>query len=982
MATPLVGRVREKEEFRRRLDDLTGSAGAVMLLAGEAGIGKSRTLAEFTAMAQAHGVTVAQGGCLEGDWQAPYAPFKEALEDYAASVPAEVLHDLLGPDAAILSGLLGNVPEPVGSASDAVRLGAEAERLRFFDAVLRLLARLARTSPVLVALDDLHWADRDSLALVRLVGRLTRKHPLLLVGTYRDPEPGLVPGQPLLDLLACLVRETDLSTLQLRGFSLEETQDYLAPLGQPRLPQALTRALRDETRGNPFYLSELFRHLVDEGQIAHQDGRWFSDHSVTELGAPAGVRQVIGRRVARLSSEARTVVTFAAALAGAFSSAQLAAATGLTDHVIWTVVDEILGAGLFRVVGKRPARYDFSHGIVRRAIYDQLGAERRVALHRRLAEVLEALATSGVEEISAELAGQYYASAALPGAEAGLPHALAAAEQARAAAAFERAVAFLRMAREMAATSPIGVRADVLRRLAVAEAEALEVDDAQATAAEALRVSEVEADPEVLATFLARVGRLLKEAGVAEPGWRPLVERGLSFVADRRDVTWARLALLVDRYEVVNAGSIRARLWRGHDPEAVAVIRALGDEDDVATAFEPFEWRSRRETEDVLAHARDWRQPASVMRALDVAARDLIYRHGDAAAASLPLAELLQLAEQHGSIPAQVEARAQLALCQIHLGAFAEAEAHLAQARELVVRLGAEHRLHFVTQIALPTLLAYWRGGEWAPLVTRAEQMWHQLGATTGPLSTPLAAFEALQHTFAGDGARAHALLADLAIILKKGEPTAYIHNASLWLGCAAVWELRAVDLAARYHDLAARFIHAGVSAGPPCSLQPMAGCMAALLGDTHAARTHFELARGELDVAEQMPMRALVDYDEALVLSNAGAAERQRAAGLAVAAERAFAELGAWPWLRRAQELRVQLAAAPPMGGLTQRELEVIGLVVTGSTNADIAAALVISVPTVQRHLANIYQKIGARGRADATAYALGHGLVPTPAR
>jgi DNA-binding NarL/FixJ family response regulator len=152
---------------------------------------------------------------------------------------------------------------------------------------------------------------------------------------------------------------------------------------------------------------------------------------------------------------------------------------------------------------------------------------------------------------------------------------------------------------------------------------------------------------------------------------------------------------------------------------------------------------------------------------------------------------------------------------------------------------------------------------------------------------------------------------------------------------------------------------------------------MAALLGDLRAARRHFELARGELGAAGQLPMRAMVDYDEALALSEAGTAERRHAAALADAAAAAFTGLGAWPWQRRAQELAARLAAAPRRGGLTAREVEVLRLVAAGGTNADIAAALVISVPTVQRHLANIYTKIGARGRADATAYALGHGLL-----
>ena len=150
-----------------------------------------------------------------------------------------------------------------------------------------------------------------------------------------------------------------MSAVQLRGFSLEEAQAYLAPTGQPRIPQALARALLEETRGNPFYLAELFRHLVEDGRIVYQYGRWLTDHSLSELGAPAGVRQVIGRRVARLSGEARRIVTYAAVLAGSFSAAQLSAATELADHAVWAAIDEILSAGLFHVGNVRPARYEF-----------------------------------------------------------------------------------------------------------------------------------------------------------------------------------------------------------------------------------------------------------------------------------------------------------------------------------------------------------------------------------------------------------------------------------------------------------------------------------------------------------------------------------------------------------------------------------------------------------------------------------------------
>src|SRR5262249_32477509 len=158
--------------------------GCVLLLGGEPGIGKTRALAELASLAHARGITALQGACLEGGWQAPYGALKEALAD---ATPLEPIHavrlrDVLGSEPASAA----KVPESA-DLTDRPAIGANAERLRYFDAVLQLLGSLADAAPLLLVIDDVQWADQDVLALLRLIGRLTRKHALLLALAYRDP---------------------------------------------------------------------------------------------------------------------------------------------------------------------------------------------------------------------------------------------------------------------------------------------------------------------------------------------------------------------------------------------------------------------------------------------------------------------------------------------------------------------------------------------------------------------------------------------------------------------------------------------------------------------------------------------------------------------------------------------------------------------------------------------------------------------------
>ena len=264
--------------------------------------------------------------------------------------------------------------------------------------------------------------------------------------------------------------------------------EYLSMAAGQAFPQALAEAVHAETSGNPFYVGEVFQHLVEEGQDP-APGRAVVDRPEPgRAGDPGSVRQVVLRRLSRLSAGANEVLRVAAGFSAGFEFGWLRELLDLPEDLLLDCIDEALRAGLIRVVDQSSptARYDFSHAIVRHAIYAEQNPDRRARLHRQIACALERVYASRGLERAAEIATQYHASASLPGAVRGVSFALAAAEQARAQAALDRAVTFLRMARDLVAEDEPAARADIFCRLAIAEAEALLQDEAASTTERAL----------------------------------------------------------------------------------------------------------------------------------------------------------------------------------------------------------------------------------------------------------------------------------------------------------------------------------------------------------------------------------------------------------------------------------------------------------------------------------------------------------------
>ncbi len=984
-STPFVGRQSELDALRSQLEDARAGCGGLAVLTGEAGVGKTRIAQEASRDAADRGMAVLWGACYEGDWQPPYGPWVDALGELPRIREPDRLRHLLGGEASALVHLVPDIRMTLPDTPALSPLSPEEERLRLYAAVARLLLSIADEQPLLLVLDDLHWADRDSLRLLRYLARFVPRSRMLVLGVYREPELGLG-HDALTSTLAVLRRELDYRHVVVRGMSYSQVAEYLARAGGQALPMALARAIHAETGGNPFYVREVFRHLLEEGKIVRRDGRWSTDLSIREIGIPEGVRQVVYQRMTRLSADASAMLRVAAGFTGGFEFASLLELTELDERALLDCLDEALQAGLVRAADGAPATYDFAHAIVRHALYEDLNPDRRARLHRRIARVLERVYAGSELEHAAELASQYHASAALPGAERGLAYALAAADQARSASAHERAVAFLRVARDLVPPSEIAVRADVLSRLAVAEAEAMLLVEAARSAraaAEALR--EAGASPRALAEFLARAARTLKEAGGIAADWAPLVEEGLTLVGGERDLLWARLMLLRSPYEALESGLVRGGRWLGHDPEAVEIARAHGDEDDYAMTLEPLEWRAREETDAVLARARTWRRPAARMRALDVVGRDLIYRHGAFREAVDVYRELLALSQQHGSIPMQAESLAQISCARGWIERPASTLETLDRVRELIGLLGPDHRLHFVAT-GVETRLAYLLDGDWPTLVARDIDYLARAEAVQSPLGLTAASHAALGYCRSGNSADALALVEHLAPILERMPPTTYAHNSVVAVAAAVVWELGATALAPVYLRLAMALIEAGAGDGAFGPGELAAARMSALVGDLPRARALFDRTRRTLERWGSATVCGLVDYDEALALARCKGASRADAAALLDAALSTFEAEGMTSWAERARALRAEVCAPTPPptarptypDGLTAREVEVLRLVASGRSNREIAAELVVSLPTVQRHVANVYAKIGASGRVEATTYALRHGLVP----
>jgi DNA-binding SARP family transcriptional activator len=551
----------------------------VMLLAGDPGIGKTRLLAETAVRAFASGAIVLAGRAPE-ETLVPYQPFLEALGHYVLRAPLEELRVVAREYGAELGRLIPALRRRVPELPPPDPGDPETDRYRLFEAVAGLLAEISAAVPVLIVLDDLQWADRPTLLLLRHLARSPHNTRVSIMGAYRDVDQW---SEGFDAALAGLRRERLMVQLDVGGLPEAEAMELvrLRAGGTPSL--AFVQALYRETEGNPFFIEEIVRHLTDAGLRSQDAGA----RDLERVGLPEDVRDVISRRLDRLAPGSIEWLRVAAVIGRDFDSGLLERVLGFDEDRFLSALEDALDAGLVAEAPGDPGRYSFAHALIRETLYEGMSSARRARVHRRVGVALEESDPALPESQIGALALHFTRAADPEDAERAIRYGLRAGEQATAMLANEEAAAHYSRALEVLDRSDpeaLRRRCDLLLELGEAQVRSGERPLAWATLREAAALAAELGDKGSLAR--AAIGasrRYVQPPGVVDEELIALLEQGAEMTANERTVTRVRLLARLcgalyfsDRRDRMTALSAEATAIAAEleDPQAIALAAA------------------------------------------------------------------------------------------------------------------------------------------------------------------------------------------------------------------------------------------------------------------------------------------------------------------------------------------------------------------------------------------------------------------------
>ncbi|GIH98584.1 AfsR/SARP family transcriptional regulator [Planobispora takensis] len=567
----LIGRQGQLGRISARVAELRRGGGGVLLIEGEAGIGKTRLAQAAADEARSRGMTALWGRCVDTATAPAFWPWAQALRDAGAEA-AEVVR--------ILTGEAVTCPD-----------------MQLFELYQRVLAALAAAGPLVLVLDDLHWADVSSLRLLAFAAGELERCPVLIVATLR-PEPGEHPAQ-LGETLGALAREHRTERLEVGPFTGDDVAAYLRmrrtgpePDGAPRTGRELARALHERSGGNPFYLGELLRLLESENDLSGA--------------VPTGVRDVIGRRAARLPAESRALLRVAAVAGRDVDVDLLAAATGTPAEEVMSLLEPAVATGLLAEV---PEDYRFSHALVRDALYAQLSRVEAARTHLLVGRALETLPAGDGSPRAAELAHHFGRAVRVGGRAKAVEYACAAARRATAQLAHDEAVDLWELALGALPADDGRARCAVLTELARARRTAGDAEGARRDLEQAVDLALRIGDKQALIDAVTVSG----EQSVWN--WRPYGVVDERMVAVLEDLLAGELE---DRRRAALLGALGMELYYGPRREegerlareGVELARRVGDPVLTATTLNNYciaawvPWRDaerRAATEEILA---------------------------------------------------------------------------------------------------------------------------------------------------------------------------------------------------------------------------------------------------------------------------------------------------------------------------------------------------------------------------------------------
>jgi predicted ATPase len=398
----MVGRDEELAELKRRWDLVRRGEldiEPLILVSGEAGIGKNRLLRELQVYVGLRDGYILQGTARAQDAGTPYALFAKALRNYVADQPASVLRrqtsDFIAAEVVKLAPQLG---QKIGYIAPNPPLEPEAERVRLMEQISKFILNIANEQPTLLVLGELHFADPGSLDLLESLACLAGAAPLLVVGSYRDVALGY--SHPVNRLVASLESDQLLHRIPLRRLSPEMVKAMLEALLGDTVGENFTYSIYQATEGNPLFIEELIKSLATDGQLVLREGRWTQRDTTGQLHVPGSIKSVLGGRLERVKKPTLELLQLAAVIGRSFTLEMLAEAGGHDDETIQWAIEEALKYQLIEVSQVEDQadhniniRYQFQHALIRETLYEELRPLRRRQLHRKVAQAMESLAT-------------------------------------------------------------------------------------------------------------------------------------------------------------------------------------------------------------------------------------------------------------------------------------------------------------------------------------------------------------------------------------------------------------------------------------------------------------------------------------------------------------------------------------------------------------------------------------------------------------
>jgi tetratricopeptide (TPR) repeat protein len=402
-----VGREPELKQLQSAFDGAISGQGALMMVTGEPGIGKTALCEQVATYVTLRGGRTLVGHCYEaGSLSLPYLAFVEALRSYVLTREIKDLREELGSGAADVARIISEIRERL-KIKLRPQKDPEEERYRLLQAVTSFLSNAATVQPMMVVLEDLHDADKGTLEMLIHVSRNLAGARLLIVGTYRDVEVDR--SHPLSAALAELRRVSTYGRVLLRGLNADEVRRMLESITRESVPWGLAEAVHRQTEGNPLFVQEVVRYLVEEGLITRKEGRWRpTKDTPLEMSIPEGLRDVIGKRLSLLSPECNQLLAMASVIGREFALETLKAVAGINEDVFVNALKEAVRLSVLEERSQMGlVRYRFTHAFFRQTLYEEMIAPQRLKLHQQVARSLETLYARRLQEHAAELAEQF-----------------------------------------------------------------------------------------------------------------------------------------------------------------------------------------------------------------------------------------------------------------------------------------------------------------------------------------------------------------------------------------------------------------------------------------------------------------------------------------------------------------------------------------------------------------------------------------------